>query len=222
MENKNIQKITIACFAILAVWDIVNLLDYFTFLGLLATIGSVLVVVALLKKTPVFSAVGFGLMALQGIGSILENVGSILDGWFPLSILLVWVLNITVNILLMIISIKPQSAKSLGITAAGIAIVRLVVLIIRNLAEGYSTTATTIIWGVLFAASAMLLGLSFDSFAKEPQVIKTSTPAKVSPVVENTLQNSNVEKLLRLKELLDKGVITQEEFDEKKKELLNL
>lgn len=31
-----------------------------------------------------------------------------------------------------------------------------------------------------------------------------------------------IEKLTRLKDLLDKGIITQEEFDEKKKQLLEL
>ena len=41
----------------------------------------------------------------------------------------------------------------------------------------------------------------------------------------NTVSNENeneIDKLLKLKELLDKGIITQEEFEEKKKQLLEL
>lgn len=39
-----------------------------------------------------------------------------------------------------------------------------------------------------------------------------------------SLQNtkSNIEKLTHLKELFDRGIITQEEFDAKKKQLLGL
>ncbi|APX71918.1 SHOCT domain-containing protein [Companilactobacillus allii] len=38
----------------------------------------------------------------------------------------------------------------------------------------------------------------------------------------NANQNNNIDQLSKLKELLDQGVLTQEEFDAKKKELLNL
>ncbi len=40
--------------------------------------------------------------------------------------------------------------------------------------------------------------------------------------VENTISTSNADELKKFKELLDSGVITQEEFDEKKKQLLGL
>ena len=41
---------------------------------------------------------------------------------------------------------------------------------------------------------------------------------------ENTIKNQNdpYDELKKIKELLDMGIITQEEFDTKKKELLNL
>ena len=40
---------------------------------------------------------------------------------------------------------------------------------------------------------------------------------------ENTIKNQNdpYDELKKIKELLDMGIITQEEFDTKKKELLN-
>ena len=41
-------------------------------------------------------------------------------------------------------------------------------------------------------------------------------------VIENTISTSNADELKKFKELLDSGIITQEEFDEKKKQLLGL
>lgn len=218
MENKNIQKITIACFAIIAVWNIVDLFDYFSFQMLLTVIGSILVVIALLTQKTILSAVGFGLMILQG----LTDIRALLEGWMPFSIFLIWSLVLARDVLLMVLSIKPKSAKSLGTIAAGICVVRLVVLIIRNIIEGYGFSIGAVIWGILLAASAMLLGLTYDNLSKEVPSIKVSTPIRVVSTEQKTVQTDNVEKLLRLKAFLDEGVLTQEEFDQKKKELLNL
>ena len=41
-------------------------------------------------------------------------------------------------------------------------------------------------------------------------------------VIENTIPTSNADELKKFKELLDSGIITREEFDEKKKQLLGL
>ena len=45
-----------------------------------------------------------------------------------------------------------------------------------------------------------------------------------SPITENKINSldNNIEVLEKYKELLDKGIITQEEFETKKKELLGL
>ncbi|MCR5202620.1 MAG: SHOCT domain-containing protein [Lachnospiraceae bacterium] len=39
---------------------------------------------------------------------------------------------------------------------------------------------------------------------------------------KSNLENDNITKIKKYKELLDAGAITQEEFDKKKNELLNL
>ena len=46
--------------------------------------------------------------------------------------------------------------------------------------------------------------------------------ATAAPVVKQEIPQSNAEELKKYKELLDMGVITQEEFDAKKKQLLGL
>lgn len=222
MENKNIRKITIACFAVLAVWDIIDLFDYFSFLMLLAVISGILVVVALLTKNTVLSAVGFGLFVLQDTISILMNMEAIFEGWVLFLILLLWILNLAWDVLLLLVSIKPKSAKSLGTIAAGIATVRLVMVIIYNIIEGYEFSMESFIWGILLIASAMLLGLTYEGLSKNTSVIKASAPIRGVSVAQKTFQTDNIENLLRLKSFLDEGVITQEEFDAKKKQLLGL
>ena len=49
---------------------------------------------------------------------------------------------------------------------------------------------------------------------------KSTTSA--TTVINQEIQQSNADELKKYKELLDQGIITQEEFDAKKKQLLNL
>ena len=65
-----------------------------------------------------------------------------------------------------------------------------------------------IIGGVLF-------GFAFAT-EKKPALAKTSNVAATADT------ESTIEKLTKLKSLLDSGIITQEEFDEKKKQMLGL
>lgn len=54
--------------------------------------------------------------------------------------------------------------------------------------------------------------------------VNTENPAPVQPSVTNqsNVKTSEADEIMKFKELLDKGVITQEEFDAKKKQLLGL
>ena len=46
--------------------------------------------------------------------------------------------------------------------------------------------------------------------------------AQSQQIVNNIQETSNADELKKFKELLDSGIITQEEFDAKKKQLLGL
>ena len=48
------------------------------------------------------------------------------------------------------------------------------------------------------------------------------TPHKSSNTATSEYEGNQVERLAKLKELLDKGVISQEEFDAKKKQIMGL
>ena len=68
----------------------------------------------------------------------------------------------------------------------------------------------------------MLLGLTYDCLGNNAPAVGISVLVSETPIAQKILQTGNADKILRLKEFLDKGIITQEEFDQKKKELLNL
>lgn len=60
------------------------------------------------------------------------------------------------------------------------------------------------------------------AFAKRSPIIVGKQKDLQQTVINNMQEVSSADELKKYKELLDSGVITQEEFDEKKKQLLNL
>lgn len=216
MDSKVIKYLAIACFAVGAVMDIIDCIKYFSFFNVIYVVGSVLIIVALLTSKPILSSIGFAFWATIMFSNFLQNIRGVFNS--PL-IGVVWGINIVVYVLLMLSSINLKKAKNFGFIAMILSIVRLLLLIIRNLTQGFGIGAYLIIWGVLLAVGSMLLGLAYDEIVngESSKKIATSNLNKV-----NIAEESNVEKVVRLKAFLDDGLITREEFDEKKKQLLNL
>jgi hypothetical protein len=59
-------------------------------------------------------------------------------------------------------------------------------------------------------------------FVKKRKNISTTTTSNIIGGAVTTPSKSNIDDLKKYKELLDTGIITQEEFDAKKKQLLEL
>ena len=73
---------------------------------------------------------------------------------------------------------------------------------------------------LLTALRVTIILIIFVSFIKRSVVPKTkNTPQEI---INNIQEASHADELKKFKELLDNGVITQEEFDAKKKQLLGL
>ena len=53
-------------------------------------------------------------------------------------------------------------------------------------------------------------------------LVNRQTPASPQQIIRQEIPQSNADELKKFKELLDSGIITQEEFDAKKKQLLGL
>lgn len=90
------------------------------------------------------------------------------------------------------------------------------------LIERVSTVVNTgVINGFAWKSIFSLIGISFViNLVKRSNLIVPAKPRKPAVVVQKS--NSNADELKKYKELLDSGVISQEEFDAKKKQLLGL
>ena len=53
-------------------------------------------------------------------------------------------------------------------------------------------------------------------------MINSKTMEEIEKINNSNNEKSNKDKLLELKEMLDEGLITQEEYDQKKKQILGL
>ena len=91
-----------------------------------------------------------------------------------------------------------------------------------------SMISTFVVGGVFAIAGAILMMVSFirlpdEAYIKHAIDYYTKLDRRNQQIeMKNVRRNGGItaEQLLKYKELLDKGVITQEEFDAKKKELL--
>lgn len=93
--------------------------------------------------------------------------------------------------------------------------------------DGIGYDLNTIIFGAIGAVAGLIVGavisLFFRYFAELGENMKIA--AKSTEITSKKTENSSitdVEQLQKYKELLDSGVISQEEFDAKKKQILNL
>lgn len=137
---------------------------------------------------------------------------------FLTSILLFGVMAVFVaaNIAVSVVEDKSKDNRvTLGWVSVALSIISIVLLIsiVKKIADVFLPG-----YGIMFGtylAIILALGVAIVAFI-DAGSNKTSAPQK------NTDKNDyeNIEKLSSLKELLDSGVITQEEFEEKKKQLL--
>ena len=91
----------------------------------------------------------------------------------------------------------------------------------------YENTSTMFLANfMLFLPMAVLLVIGVIEtvvyFVKKRKNASVTESASVEVEVATTPQKENIDELKKYKELLDQGIITQEEFDAKKKQLLGL
>ena len=229
MKNNVFKGLAAFCFAAMAIWDIVDLFILFDFWSIVTSIGCILVVISLLTDTIPLSIVGLALLTFYRdilfvinadyITATTKNAFS--SGTIPFQLLL-WIVTSFIYTILTLASITPKCAKPFGIIASVLAVIRITLIVARNIAEGSETSIGFILWGMLLAISAALLGFALDGIAKRSK--KAATAHSTSGCHHNQLVSieSNADKLLKLKMLLDNDVITLKEFNDKKRQLLDL
>lgn len=111
-------------------------------------------------------------------------------------------------VFIILTALNNKNAITWGIWAGISAIARLI------LSASVGSWYSQIVYTLLIFIGAILIGVVFST--KE----RIITVGNISSVP--TSSSSNVEQLVKLKDLLDRGIITQEEFEAKKKQLLGL
>ena len=234
MANKSIRNIAVACFSFYVVCCF-QVSESINIGVLIEAVLTILVVIALLKNEPKLSAISYMIRSLLAIivlisGILLLILQLTVFSWNPIAfqfrtvIILLFspMLTTVVNVLLLLASIKTNKARTYGLIAACVATGRAVVGVTLNMTMGITTSIATIVYEIVFVTCAILLGLAYSNYMPNEKTAKAANTSIIHVAEQETIQAVSVEKLLRLKALLDDGVISQEEFDEQKKKMLNL
>ena len=183
--------------------------DFYPY-DLLCILAFAVIAVGLFVSVPMVSAAGSALLLVRHAIFLFTQIKYIFEFgdcyvWGFLSFLTQTIFAL----LLLITCLNRRSAKTTGVIAAAVRFFIPAIQIIIN-----SGSLRSIALLLLECAGALCLGFAFSELKDKPKAVAATAP-KASGV------SDTYEKLTHLKELLDKELITQEDFDAKKKELLD-
>lgn len=199
----------------LVVLYVADLIDSFSIISLIHAISFGIIAIAIFLSIPTIAAIGYFVLAVERLAYIVKDcVIHDLPLLLPFHIL--WGIFVVHFFLLLIASIQTKSSKVLGLIASILALAAIIFIKIIGSIEGFSvSTQAYLMWGT-YIINAILSGIAFSNKAE------FNSKATSQVVRQRVVEGSDSERLLKLKELLDREIITQEEFDAKKKEILNL
>lgn len=239
-KQKNIRRyIAAACFAGAAVISVISLIRNISngsfdaaelIFSALYIIGCALISVSMFASVPVLTAVGGGLVVpntIHGISNYIELINLYPES-LSLFVFLIFsaVFQIVFFILIIIAGLNKKSAKVLGITAASVYGVRLMVNIIHGLISYSRISMGLTAWlhYLFMILGAVMLGLAlYDMYTGSPAYVSASKRprAQVSDA-ELFSGNGPLDQLGKAKMLLDAGAISKEEFTARKRNILGL
>lgn len=218
MESKTktpFRYIAGGCFAASAIIYLINNClrhHIFNFYYISLILAFAAIAVGLFLSVPMVSAAGSVLFLISRVVILFRNVKYFITNpdFFNYSSFFLtgaFALFALFALLLLISCLNRCSAKITGIIAA----------VFRFIPAIYIFSFGRSLWDIVLllleCAGAVFLGFAFSGLKDKPKVLAAAAP-QASGVTDT------YEKLTHLKELLDKGVITQEEFDAKKKDIL--
>ena len=236
MKTNTCKFIASICYVAIAIYSFTTVLDYARYglriPSIADILGCLLVVISFFMSFSFLSTAGFAFLTI----AVLMTLPKIMNNELGLAYAVV---TIIAFLSLMIASIFPKVSKMAGITSAIMLTIRFIIFAttirVQGANLGLSASAIknisvflpdfpgpvltksyvwfVILWHILFIVGA----ICFCSYASIRQNMSQHC------IKETDHRNENiVDELIRMKDLLDKGVITQEEFDAKKKQLLEL
>lgn len=224
MENKNTTFANALRYVCAALWlvpmcsscmSFMALIDYFSpfddiqyamlyAIQALAVICDLMMVAACLTKQRSFAQIG-SIMII--VATILSFLNACMNGFRFYSIVTIIALLAVRVLLLMTVVSKNEKSKTMGYATAGAYLIYAVV-------GGLFLSAASVISIIVNVGAFALLGMVLSEI---PVSVKTAAPVP-TPTAGNS--SDTISRLTKLKELLDKGIISQEEFDEKKQQIL--
>ena len=216
-----IRIITCILFLVPAITTIFNLIQYCSWGGSITDVlgfqtvfslcGSVLLATSIFSQSGKLFVIGATGKAIAFIPWILDSLGHSYLFAFSIS----YIAAAASWILVALSRLKTDKTKIFFIVAVGL---HAFSSIITQTDLGFDDLLVCVKNTLIFAIPVMLAGFALPNVEFTIKSIGTNT-ASVSSAA-NTL--NQYEKMSKLKELLDMDLITQEEFEAKKKELLHL
>lgn len=223
--EKNISSLRYvagACFAGTTVLCLISRFQYgFGFWGSLCLAGYALIAVSMFASLPILTSAGAGLLAVNSIRNLIIYFGYIIEdgfAWFPKYRLFEEILFLAFCVLLIVVGINKKSAKQLGFVAGGVYVLSYAIYWIGNkVANGsFGLSFRSFLFFVLFTVGAFMIGMAVDCINTKAS---TGTNEETGTAAFSTPAEGQVERLTKLKTLLDSGIISQEEFETKKKQI---
>ena len=224
-NNSSLRYVAGACFGIDAILIIINLVQNaqngysFNAWALLTLVGAVLIAIAMFASIPMVIADGGGVSAVSSARTLISYLGNM--DYVPKRYFIAALILLVVWILIIVSGVNKKSGKTLAMIAGALLALRFFVIIIGNKLDygSFGLNARGFLSYLVLIVGAFMIGLASESLPSDGKVVvKTSATAGTNA----TSAESQVEKLTKLKTLLDSGVISQEEFDAKKKQILGL
>ena len=224
MKKTSLPTIAGACFLGKALFSLIIrfLSGNFSIEFLLYFIGSILIAVSLFISLPILMSIG------AGISAIIELKYSLIweIHWYKLSpeyssksYILAGLLIVMFWIILIVIGINQKKAKQLSFLAGANIILYFLLTAIGNQFSELPLRIDfyTVLDLLLMMIGTIIAGISYEYITTNPAV-NTASPTDEAVTVSPA--ESKVDRLIQLKTLLDSGVISQEEFDAKKHQIL--
>lgn len=225
MEKKNnsLRYVAGACFGIRALIYINSIvrnmqdgygLSPWAFISI---VGCALIAVSMFASVDILTSAGGGILAVVAARWLILDFGSY--GFYLKRYLIADLIWLVVCILFVVIGLNRKNAKTICIVAGALLAVGFLVVIFGN----------KIYWGtfdlifdellryIVRIVGTIMIGLALDIDDAQDSRNKTVSS---SGIHSRTSAESQMDRLAKLKDLLDNGVISQEEFDAKKKQIL--
>lgn len=184
---------------------------------LLPLIGFILMAISMFSGVYELLAVGAGVQAIPYLIILVKWLGK--TGSKDYFTAIYYFIFFVGNALVIYFVFKRQSAAKIGVLVS-------ILFLVGMIVNGHYYIER---WGIYYYYEVYLFDFFFNNCLPIilSGLVLTNTPkrhlAKEIPTSkEADTSNSQIDNLVRLKELLDAGAITQEEFNEKKKQILGL